>query len=481
MTKKGSWENTGRAESGSVEISVTRRVMFRRALPLRRFSSVAGKRHRPDPFTLFKPQLQALRTDLLDLLGSGHPALTELSQYYFQHPSKQIRPLLVLLLSHATNGLGKNWSTKLWESTHPAAGGRQDELDIPISPPDILTDYNPQFPNQTKPFREPFVVKTTDRSRIHRKPYPHNAKPPPIPQPTPPTLHSPTTILPTQFRLAQIVEMLHTASLLHDDVIDDSALRRGAPSAPSLFSNKLSVLSGNFVLGRASTALARLGDQEVTQLISSILSNLVEGEILQMKDVVHLGPDDVKTKVDGTTRSQKHQDAWNIYLQKTYLKTASLMAKGARSAVVLGGCAEGEIWKEVAYVYGRNLGIAFQLVDDVLDYESASATLGKPGNADLQLGLATAPALYAWEEFPEMGEMIGRKFESKGDVDKASAPSVIALWARNLVHQSSAISRTKQLAQAYADEAKAVLQELPHSEARDALEVLAERVVGRKH
>jgi hexaprenyl-diphosphate synthase len=160
--------------------------------------------------------------------------------------------------------------------------------------------------------------------------------------------------------------MLHTASLLHDDVIDASALRRGAPSAPSIFNNKLSVLGGNFILGRASTALARLGDQEVTQLIASIISNLVEGEILQMKDVVQQQQQpDKKIPLDAEKvaqgKSVKYQDAWNVYLQKTYLKTASLMAKGARSAVVLGGCAEGEIWKEVAYAYGRNLGIAFQV------------------------------------------------------------------------------------------------------------------------
>jgi hexaprenyl-diphosphate synthase len=162
--------------------------------------------------------------------------------------------------------------------------------------------------------------------------------------------------------------MLHTASLLHDDVIDASALRRGAPSAPSIFNNKLSVLGGNFILGRASAALARLGDPEVTQLIASIISNLVEGEILQMKDVVQKqqqqqlqSVEKQKILVDEGKKSSKYQDAWNIYLQKTYLKTASLMAKGARSAVVLGGCAEGEIWKEVAYAYGRNLGIAFQV------------------------------------------------------------------------------------------------------------------------
>ncbi|EKM77544.1 hypothetical protein AGABI1DRAFT_121951 [Agaricus bisporus var. burnettii JB137-S8] len=444
-----------------------------------RSTRVLFQHARPDPFALLTPHLHHLRTDLLRLLASAHPALTELSQYYFHHPSKQIRPLLVLLLSQATNGLGRNWTLKRWESEHPTAGGRQEELDVPLSPPDVLTDYNPHFPNDTSTFRDPFIISSDSSRSQHRAPYPHSVKPPP---PSPSQLYTPNTILPTQLRLAQIVEMLHTASLLHDDVIDASTLRRGAPSAPSLFNNKLSVLGGNFILGRASAALARLGDQEVTQLIASIISNLVEGEILQMKDVVQQQQQqqqqqrlEEKKQLPGGMEKErkknvKYPDAWNVYLQKTYLKTASLMAKGARSAVVLGGCIEGEIWKEVAYAYGRNLGIAFQLVDDVLDYESASSTLGKPGNADLKLGLATAPALYAWEEHPQMGELIGRKFENQGDVETA----------KNLVHRSSAIERTKALALSYVDEAKLVLRELPESEARDALDVLAERVIKRK-
>jgi len=306
--------------------------------------------------------------------------------------------------------------------------------------------------------------------------------PPPL-SPRLPPLSLTNTLLPTQLRLAQIVELLHTASLLHDDVIDASALRRGAPSAPAAFGNKLSVLGGNFVLGRASVALARLGDGEVTELIASVISNLVEGEILQTKEVKM----EENGKGDSTMNEHVHnqlaqktctsgkmdttrREAWNIYLQKTYLKTASLMAKGARSAVVLGGCKEGEVWKEIAYAYGRNLGIAFQLVDDVLDYESASSTLGKPGGADLSLGLATGPALYAWEEHPEMGTLIQRKFKEAGDVEKA----------RDLVLRSSGVQRTRALAQEYADKAKEVLLDLPESEAKTALEVLAERVIGRK-
>ncbi|KAG6806762.1 hypothetical protein H0H92_010102, partial [Tricholoma furcatifolium] len=110
------------------------------------------------------------------------------------------------------------------------------------------------------------------------------------------------------------------------------------------------------------------------------------------------------------------------------------------------------------------------LVDDILDYDSAAATLGKPGGADLQLGLTTGPALYAWEEYPEMGSLISRKFEGPGDVEKA----------RDFVARSSALQRTRELAQKYADKAKEVLHQLPESDAKSALEVLAERVIRRK-
>ncbi|KAF8996109.1 decaprenyl-diphosphate synthase subunit 1 [Cyathus striatus] len=413
----------------------------------------APSEKRVDPIKLLSPHLAEIRQSLIPLLASGHPALSEITKYYFLHPSKQIRPVIILLFSLATNGLGGDWNKKLWEAGCAGGGGCADELDRPLTRPDVLNDWNPQMADNTSSFQSAFPLKPPKAHRHPSVEYTATST-------STPALHDPTLVLPTQKRLAQIVEMLHTASLLHDDVIDESALRRGAPSAPSAFGNKLSVLGGNFVLGRASAALSRLGDPEVTELIASVLSNLVEGEILQTKEVT----------MNGEVAGQARKDAWNIYLQKTYLKTASLMAKGARSAVVLGGCKEGEVWKEIAYAYGRNLGIAFQLVDDVLDYESASATLGKPGGADLQLGLATGPALYAWEEHPELGELIQRKFEKPGDVE----------MARDYVLRSQGVQRTRELAQAYAVGAKEALQRLPDSEAKQGLEVLTERVIGRK-
>lgn len=306
---------------------------------------------RPDPYTLLTPQLNQLRDRLLNLLGSAHPTLTEIAKYYFLHPSKQLRPLLVLLFSHATNGLGRDWELKKWAAECEGARGRAEELDQPLTRPDVLNDWNPNMPDNTASFDSVFSLVP-----------PRPPLEPPIPPPhtssisASPSLASPSFILPTQVRLAQIVEMIHVASLLHDDVIDKSDLRRGVASAPAAFGNKLTILGGDFLLGRASAALSRLGESEVTELIASVIANLVEGEILQLSKV---GQAQSEEMVDSRVGGGK--DSWNIYLRKTYLKTASLMAKGARASVVLGGSKEGEVWKEVAYAYGRNLGIAFQV------------------------------------------------------------------------------------------------------------------------
>ncbi|THU93825.1 terpenoid synthase [Dendrothele bispora CBS 962.96] len=412
-------------------------------------------RPKPDPFALVAPQLSRIRDEFVHLLGSAHPGLDDIAKYYFLRPSKQLRPLLILLFSQATNGLGKGWHAKKRTSDQACRDGHAEYLDHSLSRSDVLNDWNPRIPDKTTLFNSGFSLHPPQHHSALHIPSSNSV--------TSTSLVSPPVILPTQERLAQIVEMVHAASLLHDDVIDESPLRRGTASAPEAFGNKLSVLGGNFVLGRASTALARLGDPEATELIASVIANLVEGEILQMQEV-H------SAERDTPASPSVVKNAWTIYLQKTYMKTASLMAKGARAAVVLGGCAEGEVYREVAYAYGRNLGIAFQLVDDILDYESADDALGKPGGADLQLGLTTGPALYAWEEYPELGPLIYRKFNQPGDVE----------LARDLVRKSSGVQRTRGLALAYANQARRVLEPLPDSDAKAALEVITERVIKRK-
>jgi hexaprenyl-diphosphate synthase len=248
------------------------------------------------------------------------------------------------------------------------------DVDTPMSPSTVLADSNPESPLTSPPVVEDL---------------------------------SDTSVLPSQRRLAEITELIHTASLLHDDVIDNSTSRRSAPSANIQFGNKMAVLAGDFMLGRASVALARLRDPEVTELLATVIANLIEGEFMQLKN---------------TASDEKHpsysQETMEYYLQKTYLKSASLISKSTRAAAILGNCSPDVV--EAAYSYGKNLGLAFQLVDDMLDYTVSGAELGKPAGADLELGLATAPLLFAWKDNKELGTLVGRRFAEEGDVKRVS-------------------------------------------------------------
>ncbi|THC93341.1 hypothetical protein EYZ11_007167 [Aspergillus tanneri] len=264
-------------------------------------------------------------------------------------------------------------------------------------------------------------------------------------------------ILPSQRRLAEITELIHTASLLHDDVIDNAITRRSSSSANLQFGNKMAVLAGDFLLGRASVALARLRDPEVTELLATVIANLVEGEFMQLKNTAADEKNPVFT-----------DETISYYLQKTYLKTGSLISKSCRAAALLGDSVPEVV--EAAYSYGRNLGLAFQLVDDMLDYTITDAELGKPAGADLQLGLATAPLLFAWKENPELGPMVGRKFSREGDVQRA----------RDFVYQSDGAGKTRALAQEYADKAAAAISSFPESEAKAGLIQMCEKTMNRR-
>lgn len=323
-----------------------------------------------DPLRAVAKEMQFLTGNIRKLLGSGHPSLDRAAKYYTQAQGKHVRPLIVLLMSRATHLCPKAAATQ----TPQTARG----IDTSISPAQILSDINPSAQPLTS-------YDTLDNATTSGNP----------------------DILPGQRRLAEITELIHTASLLHDDVIDHSVSRRGSPSANLEFGNKMAVLAGDFLLGRASVALARLRNAEVVELLATVIANLVEGEFMQLKN----------TERD-ERRPQWSEEALSYYLQKTYLKTASLISKSCRASALLGGA--DEVTVEAAYSYGRNLGLAFQLVDDMLDYTQTGTSLGKPAGADLELGLATAPLLFAWKNNPELGDLVGRKFEQEGDVARVS-------------------------------------------------------------
>ncbi|SLM37107.1 hexaprenyl pyrophosphate mitochondrial [Lasallia pustulata] len=223
------------------------------------------------------------------------------------------------------------------------------------------------------------------------------------------------------------------------------------------FGNKMAVLAGDFLLGRASVALARLRDAEVVELLATVIANLVEGEFMQLKNTAQDEAKPVWT-----------EDTITYYLQKTYLKSASLISKSCRAAALLGQRSPEVV--EAAYAYGKNLGLAFQLVDDMLDYTISGEELGKPAGADLELGLATAPLLFAWKNNPELGALVGRKFSAEGDVQKARA----------LVSLSNGLEQTRALAQEYADKAVHAISAFPDSEGKDGLIEMCVRTMQRR-
>jgi solanesyl diphosphate synthase len=256
-----------------------------------------------------------------------------------------------------------------------------------------------------------------------------------------------------QRRLAEISEMIHTASLFHDDVIDGADTRRGAPAVHKVFGNKMAILAGDYLLARASIFLARLRDVEVVETMSTIIEHLVRGEVMQMK---------------GADINDSGNERMVQYLRKNFYKTASLMANSCKSAAILGNYNDKIVG--ASYRYGKHLGVAFQLVDDVLDYDGSASAMGKPALSDLNAGLATAPVLFAAEKFPdELSSMIERKFKIDGDVERAV----------ELVRKSDGIQRTKDLAQVHVELAIQSISELEKSNYRDSLIHLAHKVVDR--
>ncbi|KAI3839425.1 hypothetical protein MKX03_017548 [Papaver bracteatum] len=259
-----------------------------------------------------------------------------------------------------------------------------------------------------------------------------------------------------QQRLAKITEMIHVASLLHDDVLDDADTRRGVQSLNFLMGNKLSVLAGDFLLSRACVALATLQNTEVVSLISTVLEHLVTGEIMQM---------------ESTSEKLCSMDQ---YMRKTYYKTASLIANSCKSIAILAGQTT-EV-AMLAYDYGRNLGLAYQLIDDVLDFTGTSASLGKGSLSDIRHGIITAPILFAIEEFPELQEIVNRGFDNPKDVD----------LSLEYLGKSRGIQRAIELATEHANLAVSAINSLPQSDddnvriSRRALVDLTQMVMTRK-
>ena len=253
--------------------------------------------------------------------------------------------------------------------------------------------------------------------------------------------------------LATIIEFIHTATLLHDDVVDESTLRRGKETANAVFGNQASVLVGDFLYSRAFQLMVSLERMEVMQILADATNKIAEGEVLQLMNV-H----------DADTSESN-------YMQVIYCKTAKLFEAATQLAAILAEQPTEVI--EAMKAYGVHLGTAFQLIDDVLDYQADSTALGKNIGDDLAEGKPTLPLIHALKHgSSEQQALIRQAITENNGMEHLDA--IMAA-----MHETGAFDYSRNKASQEAEKAKQALAILPDSPYKDALFQLADLSVGR--
>ena len=255
-------------------------------------------------------------------------------------------------------------------------------------------------------------------------------------------------------KLAATVEFIHTATLLHDDVVDESKLRRGRKSANILWDNKSSVLVGDYLFSRAFQLMVETGSLRVLDILSNASAVIAEGEVLQLSTAHDLGTD---------------QDR---YEQVIYGKTAALFEAAAQVGGVIAGAPEDQV--QALATYGRSLGTAFQLSDDFLDYGGESANLGKNTGDDFREGKVTLPIILAHAA----GDQAAKAFWQRTIGDGKQTEDDLA-QAMAYLQDTGALQATRDQARAQADQAIAAISSFPDTAMRQALSGIADFVVTR--
>lgn len=364
-----------------------------------------------DPLRTAGNELSNIAQDIKQLITSDLPVLNDIATHFFNYNGKYVRPLILCLMSKAlAAGAPSEPLTFSTASVTACAVATTESVTVPS----VATDMPPNSVERSE--EEAGKIEASQR------------------------------------HLMYITEMTRTASLMQDDVLDEAETRRGAPTISAIYSNKHAILGGNFLLARASAELARLRHPDVIELLSQVIDNLVKGEIMQLRP---RSPADSGVSIDQ-------------YLTKSYFKTASIIANSCKAEALLG--AHSPLYQEIAFEYGKNLGLAFQIVDDLLDFTVSSQELGKPALNDLAQGLATAPVLYAAQQYPELRPLIDRKFSHHGDMHHAL----------ELVHRSGSLDRARQLALSCVEAAVAAVMQLQPSVYQSALISLSNVVLSRR-
>lgn len=253
-------------------------------------------------------------------------------------------------------------------------------------------------------------------------------------------------------KLAVVIEFLHTATLLHDDVVDTSDMRRGRSTANANWGNAPSVLVGDFLYARAFEMMVELKSLPIMEILSHATAVIAQGEVMQLMNVKN--PD--------LTEDQ--------YMTVIHNKTAMLFEAASHSGAILANASEAQ--EQALKHYGKHLGLAFQLVDDVLDYRGDAETMGKNVGDDLAEGKTTLPLIHAMANSSEADRQLIRQAIRKGGLD--DLPKVL-----ELVEKSGALEYTMERARAEATKASDTLTVLPDSPHKAALELLAQVAVAR--
>lgn len=256
-----------------------------------------------------------------------------------------------------------------------------------------------------------------------------------------------------QIQAAAIIEFIHTATLLHDDVVDSSDRRRGKDTANTVFGNQASVLVGDFLYSRAFQMMVNVGRMQVMQILADATNTIAAGEVMQLMNVHD--PDLTE----------------QAYRKVIYRKTARLFEAGAQIAAIL---ADRDPADEAAMIrYGQNLGTAFQLVDDALDYDASPEELGKNLGDDLAEGKPTLPLIYAMEKCTESERQMIRSAVEEGGLDHLDE-------IHTVIESTGALEYTAKRAQEAADIAIDALSSIPDSEYKEALITIADFAVKRR-
>ena len=254
--------------------------------------------------------------------------------------------------------------------------------------------------------------------------------------------------------LASAIELLHTATLVHDDLIDGSLLRRGMPTLNSQWSPGATVLTGDFLFARAAKLAAETNNVDVMRIFAETLGIIVNGEIAQLF-------------------SKRYLVDRDNYFSRIYAKTASLFETACKSAAILSN-ASLEIQENLGS-YGYNIGLAFQIVDDILDFNGEQITLGKPVGSDLRQGLLTLPVLIYLDRYPEDSNV--RSLMSHGILDDLSQPSQFI----HDISRSEVIDMAHQEAEKFVDMAISSLSDFRESKEKSALVELAKYITARNY